>query len=269
MKCLNFVKGVIIGIAKIIPGLSGAVLMMSFNLYDKAIFAITNFFDDVKKNFLFLLELGIGIIVGIVCFSRVISFFLNYYYLYTCCLFVGLILGGMPVVFKSFSKNWKNMFLMLCSFLSIFFLSIFHVNTIYKIRGNAFDYVVFFFSGILEAIGTILPGVSSTVLLLLVGIYSYYISVIGNVFSIASFVENFSFLFPFLSGMICGIVFVSLGVSYLFRHYKNETFSVIFGFSMASIFLFIIQIISNVANIYSFVVGLILLFVGFLITCWL
>jgi len=267
MKSLNFVKGVIIGIAKIIPGLSGAVLMMSFNLYDKALLAITNFFDDVRKNILFLLELGSGIIVGIVFFSRVLSFFLNYYYLYTCCIFVGLILGGMPSVFHNFSINRKNIFFMVCSFLSIFLLSILHVNTVYHMKGNFVDYVVFFSSGILEAIGTVLPGVSSTVLLLLVGIYPYYISVIGNIFSVSSFMDNFSFLFPFLSGMFCGIVVISLCVSYLFRYYKDETFSIIFGFSLASIFLFVSNVILSISNIYSLIFGLFFLVVGFLITC--
>ena len=80
MNIKNFLKGIIIGVAKIIPGLSGAVLMISFNLYDKAICAITNFFDDVKGNFLFLFNLGLGIGLGIVGFSRVLSYFIVNYY---------------------------------------------------------------------------------------------------------------------------------------------------------------------------------------------
>ena len=64
MNIKLLIKGIIIGIAKIIPGLSGAILMISFNLYDKAIHSITCFFENPKKNLLFILNLGIGIVLS-------------------------------------------------------------------------------------------------------------------------------------------------------------------------------------------------------------
>ena len=89
---MNILKGIIIGIAKIVPGLSGTVLMISFNLYDKAISAITRFFDNPKSNFKFLLTLFMGVMIGIVFFSKIVSYFINNYYIYTISLFIGLIL---------------------------------------------------------------------------------------------------------------------------------------------------------------------------------
>ena len=76
MKINLLIKGILVGIAKIVPGFSGAILMISFGLYDKTIEAITNFFVHPKKNFSFLFFLCIGIMIGIVLFSRVISYFL-------------------------------------------------------------------------------------------------------------------------------------------------------------------------------------------------
>ena len=107
MNINQLIKGVIIGIAKIIPGLSGAVLMISFNLYDRAIEAITHFFENPKKNFVFLLNLGLGIILGIILFSKVIYYCITNYYLYTTSLFLGLIFGGIPVIYKKVSYQKK------------------------------------------------------------------------------------------------------------------------------------------------------------------
>ena len=91
MKIEEFLKGILIGIAKIIPGLSGSILMISFNLYDRAINAITNFFSNIKDNFLFLANLTLGIVIGISLFSNILSYFITNYYTYTTSLFIGLI----------------------------------------------------------------------------------------------------------------------------------------------------------------------------------
>lgn len=87
MKIEEFLKGILIGIAKIIPGLSGSILMISFNLYDRAINAITNFFSNIKDNFLFLANLTLGIVIGISLFSNILSYFITNYYTYTTSLF--------------------------------------------------------------------------------------------------------------------------------------------------------------------------------------
>lgn len=266
MKNLNFIKGIILGIAKIIPGLSGAVLMMSFHLYDRAIHAITHFFSDTKGNFNFLLELGFGILIGIVFFSKVVVFCLSHYYLYTSIFFVGLILGGFPHLIREISHQYKNIILMILSFLFISFISISHVRGEYLLHGNAVDFLVFVFAGFLEAIGTVLPGVSSTALLMLVGVYSYYITTISHLFSISLFQENFKFLFPFSLGLIIGIVVISLVVDYLFHHYKEGTFSIILGFSLSSILLLIVKIIPYFHNVMDIFICLILFAFGYFIT---
>ena len=76
MKSLILIiKGFFIGIAKIIPGVSGALLAITFSLYEEGLNAITNFFDNPKKNLSFLLKVGFGIILGITIFSKVITYF--------------------------------------------------------------------------------------------------------------------------------------------------------------------------------------------------
>ena len=266
MRHFNFIKGIIIGIAKIIPGLSGSVLMLSFNLYDKAISAITNFFDDVKNNFFFLLELCLGILVGIVLFSKILVFLLKNYYLYTMSFFIGLIFGGVPIVFKNFSRNKLNIMISFLSFGFVTLLSIIPFHYTYSVHYTFSDFIIFFFAGILEAVGTVVPGISSTALLMLIGIYSYYITSISHLFSFSFILENLFFFIPFSLGILVGIVVVSWIIHYLFQHYREQTFAAILGFSLSSIFFLIDKLVPFLSGGFSVLFCLFLIICGYFIT---
>lgn len=85
------IKGLIIGFAKVMPGVSGAILAISMGVYDKGINAITRFFDNIKENTKFLFFIGIGIIIAIMLGSNIVYFLLNNYYVITMLFFMGLI----------------------------------------------------------------------------------------------------------------------------------------------------------------------------------
>ena len=102
---INFIKGFVIGIGKIVPGVSGAMLAISLGVYDKAIYYICNFKNDIKNSFKYLFPLGVGIIISIVLFSKVISLCLNKYYVITMLFFIGLIIGGIPDILNKVNKN--------------------------------------------------------------------------------------------------------------------------------------------------------------------
>ena len=260
---MNILKGIIIGIAKIIPGLSGTVLMISFNLYDKAINAITRFFDNPKRNFFFLLKLFIGVVIGVVMFSRAISYFINNYYVYTIALFIGLIFGGIKFVFKEVGKKKNRYFLIGLSFIIMFFLSISNTVNIYQVKNNFLDFFVFLLAGILEAIGTILPGVSSTALLMIIGIYPYYIDILGNLINVSYLLESLYFLIPFFIGLVGGIIAISLLVSYVMQYYKEEAFSIILGLSLSSLATLMIDVLTNISNFYCLIFVLVLMLFGY------
>ena len=106
------IKGFILGVCKIIPGVSGGMVAITLGLYDKGIEAINNFFKDVKKNTLFLGQLGLGLLIAIFVFSKIINYALDHFYLPTILLFIGLIIGGVPNLFKKVkTKNKKNWFI--------------------------------------------------------------------------------------------------------------------------------------------------------------
>lgn len=266
MNIQELIKGIIIGIAKIIPGLSGAVLMISFNLYDRAIYAITNFFENPKKHFLFLANLSLGVIIGIVLFSKIISYFLTKYYLYTTMLFLGLIIGGIPVVHLKVDRNISNYSLVILSFLIMFFISIFSPTSHYVLKHNFIDILVFFGAGILEAMGTVLPGISSTALLMLIGVYDSYIVTLSNIFNVSFILETLYFLVPFSMGLFLGIIVISILVNYLFRVYSSQTFALILGISLSTVFTLLVRLFPYITNWFSLFFSVIMLLIGYFLT---
>ncbi|HHW68718.1 MAG TPA: DUF368 domain-containing protein, partial [Tenericutes bacterium] len=98
-------KGFIVGIGKIIPGISGAMLAISLGIYEKAVGIISNIKTELFKNIKFVFLLGMGVLLSIVLFGNLINFLLSNFYLPTTLLFIGLICGTIPNIFKDINQK--------------------------------------------------------------------------------------------------------------------------------------------------------------------
>ena len=101
----DIIRGVAIGVANIIPGVSGGTMMVSMGIYDDVIHAVTDIFRHMKKSICTLLPYAIGMVLGIVSLSFVIGYFFSNYPLQTALLFIGLIFGGLPLILPKVSKE--------------------------------------------------------------------------------------------------------------------------------------------------------------------
>ena len=254
MNIKLILEGIIVGIGKIIPGVSGSVIAVSFGLYDKLIYCITNFFDDKKNNFKFLINFVIGVLIGIVFFSKVILYFLNNYYVLTMSLFVGIIIGGVSGIYKNCNFSYKGIICFFISFLLFLILCNVGDGSDYTVNGTFRDIIIYFISGIVEGIGTIIPGISSSLMLMVMGVYNIFIYSISNMFSI-----SFMFIGLFISIIMC--IFL---INYLFKKYRDITFSSILGIVIGNIIIIIYNIIKIMA-IKNLVIVVILLGIGFII----
>ena len=245
-------KGIIIGIGKIIPGVSGSMLAILLNVYEKAINAISNLFDNFKENVTFLGLLGIGILSSIIFGSKVLIFFLNNYYFYTFSLIIGLILGTIPSVLKDIKiDNKKDLALLIIPFILFYIISNIKFN-IY-LGNNLF---VYFLIGLIEAITTIIPGISSTAIYMSFGIYNLFLNIFSNIMSLKFII--------FSIGLFIGIILTCKIINYLFKHYKKYTYLVIFSILISSILVLFKEIL-NVYN-FNFLKFLFLLGLGFVIS---
>lgn len=261
-----FLKGLIIGIAKIIPGVSGAMLAVSFSVYDRLIDAITHFFDNKKENFRFLLILGSGIILSIVFFSNVVRFFINEYYLVTMMFFIGLIVGGTSNFSRNVEYNIKNIIIIILVVLLIVGISVFNVNNSYVIKNNCLDNIMFFIGGILEIFSSMVPGISGTALFMLLGIYDNILMLFGNVFNLSFVMDNIMLYISYGIGMSLSFIVCSLVISYLLKRYRSLFDTIVLGLSISSIILLIMMAFKSVFGFIDLVIGIFLFFVGIVIS---
>lgn len=258
-------KGFIIGIGKIIPGVSGAMLAITLGVYDKAILAITDFTSDKKKNFKLLLLLGIGIISSIIVFSKIINYFYNNHYIPTMLFFMGLIIGGIPGLINKTSYNYRNIIITSVSFLIVTILSFSFINNTYMLKGNFVDYIILFIGGITEAFSSIVPGISGTALFMVMGIYNIVIEMLANLTNVFYVIDNFLLIVFFIIGLLLGVILISILVKWLFSKYSSKTYSAILGFCLSNVVILFLKIITYSPSLFGYLIGIPLSLIGYFI----
>jgi putative membrane protein len=261
-----FLKGIVVGIGGIAPGLSGSVLMVILGLYTKVINALATLFKDFKKNFLYLLPLGIGMILGIVLFSRLINYSIENYELQTRLAFFGLLIGTIPLFFKEVKKNndMHNYHYLLIGLAFIF--GFYFITLSNPIAGSKdLNMLQSFILGFVGISATIVPGIDGASILSTFGLYGNWLDLTSlNNFDLAVYI-------PAGIGVVAGAFILSLIVNTLIKKRYTLTFSILFG-----LFLSIIpNILKNDAgkfitlgnNIGTYV-GIVLLILGILVS-WL
>ena len=259
-------KGIIIGIGKIIPGVSGGMLAISLNVYDKSIEAISNFFKDIKSNTSFLTKLGLGIIIAIVLFSKIINYSLTYYYLSTMLFFIGLIIGGIPSVIKETKKevSLKNINLSLVAI--IFILGIGFLSKIFSFnKVDESNFFILVIMGVIEALTMIIPGISGTAILMMLGYYNLIIEAFSNLTIPTLFIDSMSILVPFSIGIILGVICLVKVINLILNKYRNKSYYLILGFVISSIFLLLVNLFKLNYSILTILFNILFLVVGYII----
>lgn len=253
--------GLLIGLGKIIPGVSGSVIAITLGVYEKSINSINYFFKDIKKNTTYLLPLGIGIIISIIFTSKIVINLLNNYYLPTILFFLGLIIGGIQDIRKQISIKYT--YLTIISFTLILILSIFTSNHELTFNNYTYQFIFYIIIGFIDALCMIIPGLSGTAILMMIGCYKMLITVLSNLTNINHIIDNFKIILPFTIGLIIGIIVTIKIVNYLFNNYPTKTYNIIYGFLLSSItYMFITTLKSNY-TINQVLIGFILFIIGY------
>lgn len=258
---INFLKGIVVGMGGIAPGLSGSVLLVIFGLYQKTINAIGTLFKDFKKNLLFLIPLFAGFGVGVLMFSKIVDFLLNNFDMQTRFAFLGLVVGTIPLFYREVKKEgFHKKYYAVMVIAAAVGLCLFYFN------GNLFPQVTdpnlvqSVFLGVAVAGSSIVPGVDSAVILSSLGLYELYVSSIANL--------NFSILIPAAFGLGIGVLVISFIMNTLIKKFYTMTFSVIFG-----LFISIIPSVLNESCVLGFnavsAVSVVAMVVGFLVSFYL
>lgn len=256
----NFFKGIIIGIGKVIPGVSGAMLATSLGIYEKGLEILSNLKIELFKNIKFVLSVGLGILFAMILGSKFILYLLNKHYLITMLCFIGMIVGGVkPLYSKVYREfNTKNLLIFLSSFFTIILLSFIKIQS--KNVNSAFVYAL---SGISEAISTIVPGISGTALLMLIGTYDEIMNCFANLFDISLIFRNLIIIIPFTIGLIVGVIGISKVLNNLLKKHKNSTYYAIIGFSLSSIVIMFVQTLNKNYSLLEIILSFLFFIIGY------
>lgn len=224
-----------------------------FGLYEKLVNSVLNFFKDIKKNFTFLFPIVLGVFVGVFLFGNILKFLFDRYYMPTSFAFIGLILGSIPLVIKQSNISKVSFLHILCMIVTLSF-SLYLV----ALEGNITNSLTFnsncflIIAGIITSAGIVIPGVSKTVILMLLGIYEIYISAIASL--------NLSVLIPIGIGFIIGGFLFLVLINFLFKIAKSYTYFAIVGFVLGSIFVIYPGFVFNLEGFISLALFLICFF---------
>ena len=252
------VKGMAIGIANAIPGVSGGTIAFVLGIYEKLTYSISILptaliklqWKDIKDSLKVLIPVAFGAAISIVLFLKLINYTFTYYPIPTRIFFVGLILGSFPFITRTVEEF--NIKVFIAFLIGAFIMAIFVYFDINKPVGNATYSGTFsvlygmklFLCGIAAAVAMVIPGISGSLLLLILGEYeniSYFIS---------SFIDTFdlNLLIPLIFlglGVVIGIFTISKLVTVLIQKYK----SVLFGFVLGIIIVSFLSLWPNITSL--------------------
>lgn len=227
---IYILKGLLVGASMLIPGVSGGTMAIILNTYDDLLAAVSHFFKNPKKHALLLATFGGGGLLGIFLFSRVILAVTERFRFPMLFLFLGAILGGVPALWKKAGiKKFRpyQILFPVAGFLFVSALSLIPDNLFTGSSGGIVLIPLLLLAGILEAVALILPGISLSYMLLILGLYEPTMAAIHQL--------QFSFLIPMGVGLTIGTLAMIKALEKAMVTYPQVTYPVIIGFLFGSL----------------------------------
>ena len=241
----KFLQGIVIGIANIIPGVSGGTMMVAMGIYDKLIHSITHLKKEFKESMKFLIPVFVGVGIAIVVVARILEVCFAMFPIQTNLLFCGLIVGSLPFIFKHV-KGKSISAGMIISFL-VFFGIVILMAFMGENEGNAADVsfslinvIKLFGVGVVAAATMVVPGVSGSMMLMILGYYNTILECINDTVAAAAelnmpvIMENVMILAPFGIGVVVGIFLIAKIIEFIFQKAETHAYWAIIGLIMAS-----------------------------------
>ncbi len=239
------------GMCNVIPGVSGGTMVVVFNLYDQFVNAISFNIKKLKKNWKFVVPLLGGMALGVLIFSKLITILYTKFPVQTNYFFFGLILGSIPLLWKCMTKHKEGeklsvrriVSIIICAAAGFAFLLWFSsleksvdrsavISVLPEIKATLLLRI--FFAGILGAVAMIVPGISGSLLMLIMGVYPIVIACIPSLFNPDLFLHSLILLLPNGIGVLIGLLGGAKLISWVMKVAEAQAYSVIFGLILAS-----------------------------------
>ncbi len=255
--------GIVIGMANVIPGVSGGTLAVVFNVYDQFLEAITFNLKKIWGNKKFVFPILGGMALGVLIFSKLISLLYSNFPFQTNCFFTGLIIGSIPLLFSLMVNGGQKKDeldaeteakkksagriagLVICAAVGFAVLVFFNYLEGVFDKSSVENMILpdwtvrlairIFIAGFIGAVAMIVPGISGSLLMLMMGVYTIIITAIPALFSPDTFLHALILLLPNGVGVLLGLVSGAKAISWLLKKFPHQVYAVIFGLICGSI----------------------------------
>lgn len=239
---LDVLRGMVIGLANVIPGVSGGAMMVAMGVYDKIIWSINNLRKSFKKCFSDLLPYAVGMVIAILLGAVGLKMAFARFPLPTNMLFIGLILGSLPFILKQLKGErigWQEILSFVIAFAVIIVLRLVDTNNSTDVELSAGEIVKLFLLGVISC--ATMVGISSSMLLKTLGYYEVIVTgaipallkgVTGGDWAMVW--HNVGILVPFGLGLVVGVVAVAKFIGFAMKKWKGRSYCAILGVVAAS-----------------------------------
>lgn len=223
---VKILQGALIGLGAVLPGISGGVLCVVFGIYKPLMELLSSPFKCFKTHVPKLIPIFIGIVIGFLGVANLLAFLLDRYPAQSVCVFIGLITGMLPSLFREAGEQGRSK----ASFISMIIAMIF----IFALLGflSAASIVItpnfgwYLFCGFCLALSVIAPGMSFSTLLMPLGLYEPFVAGIGHL--------DFGILIPGGIGALATVILFAKAVDTLFKRHYSVAFHAIVGVVIAA-----------------------------------
>lgn len=257
--------GFLLGLSIFAPGFSGSIIAIIMGIYQDMIRIVSNPFKNFKQNIIFCIPLGIGVVISGVLFILVFKFLFETYEKATYLLFVGLIIGNLPIIFKDIKSNTFKKSYLLGAFVAFAMaltlgILVSGISETGDDAGVTSSLLAFSLGGFAAGVTAFIPGMSVSMVLMLSGVYTQLIFIADSLLHI-----DFTYLIPFgLFGLcaLIGLILTSRGIKFVFEKYPGLANTTIFGFMSGSLIGIFIQSLKLSDPNFNWLLGSIMLVAG-------
>ncbi|MGL4736264.1 MAG: DUF368 domain-containing protein [Cellulosilyticaceae bacterium] len=254
-KLILFLKGMCVGGTMLVPGVSGGSMAMILGVYDKLISSVNSLKKDFARNTLFLGIFALGGMIGILLFAKPLLTLIERHPMPTLYFFIGAVAGGVPMIYKKAELSrftWSGVVYPLLGLILIFLLGMLPAN-LFSAQGAGLAHTLFLFvTGIIVAVALVLPGISVSYMLLLLGMYDQTMRAITELY--------LPYLLPLGFGLIAGILLTTSILEKAMTQYPKPTYLIILGFIVGSV----VKIFPGFPSISEFLICGFMLVAGFM-----
>nr|WP_302685290.1 DUF368 domain-containing protein [Latilactobacillus fuchuensis] len=255
MPIINLIKGALIGVALVIPGLSGSIFAVIVGLYEPLLAAIAQFKKDWRKAIIFLGPIGIGAGIGILLSTKIVLWLCTAYPLAAYSFFIGLVIGSLPFIWRKIHGfNFSKVAILIGAALIMLLLT--------KIGGHQSesdiairqlsslaDFGTLLFAGFFSVSLMLIPGISGSIMLMIIKQYGTVYHAVSQLLDLLVYLvtgrwaqaqqagQSVLLLLPFMIGALIGTIIVAKLMHYLLAHYAEHVYAGVLGVVLAAIWI--------------------------------